>query len=219
MYNKTIGEHSFDIVLGQSAKQTSGSYLSGSRNNHQSAIRPPLHRRLHRPGRQRRPEPASGAPFVKSKLASYFGRASYNFDERYMVQATVRRDGSSRFGANNHWAIVPSVSVGWNIMNEAFLEAQRPWLNNFKLRASWGKNGNENIGNFQLHSPRCVGQQLHLRQRRPDSERRQAHTARQPRPPLGGIQADRRRPRPRLPQQQIHLLARLLPSKTPKACL
>ena len=50
---------------------------------------------------------SSGAPFVKSKLASYFGRASYNFDERYMIQATVRRDGSSRFGTNNHWAVFP----------------------------------------------------------------------------------------------------------------
>ncbi len=92
---------------------------------------------------------AGGAPNVEAKLASYFARASYNFDERYMIQATVRRDGSSRFGSNNHWATFPSVSAGWNIMNEHFLEAQRPWLNNFKLRASWGKNGNENIGNFQ----------------------------------------------------------------------
>lgn len=85
---------------------------------------------------------------MKAKLASYFARASYNFDERYMIQATVRRDGSSRFGSNNHWATFPSVSAGWNISNEAFMEDVRSWLNNLKLRASWGKNGNENIGNF-----------------------------------------------------------------------
>ena len=146
MYNKTIDRHSFDIVLGQSAKQTSGSYLNGSRNNLVSYDRPWIDAATGLPSTG--DQTAGGAPNVMSKLASYFGRASYNFDERYMVQATVRRDGSSRFGSNNHWAVFPSVSVGWNIMNEAFLEAQRPWLNNFKLRASWGKNGNENIGNF-----------------------------------------------------------------------
>ena len=66
-----------------------------------------------------------------------------------MIQFTIRRDGSSRFGSNNHWATFPSVSAGWNIMNEKFMESSQDWLNNFKLRASWGKNGNENIGNFQ----------------------------------------------------------------------
>jgi len=147
MYNKTIGLHSFDIVLGQSAKESSGSYLSGSRNNLISYDRPYLDAAtgLAADGDQS----ASGAPHVKSKLASYFGRASYNFDERYMIQATIRRDGSSRFGSNNHWATFPSVSAGWNIMNEKFMEGTRTWLTNLKFRASWGKNGNENIGNFQ----------------------------------------------------------------------
>lgn len=148
MYNKTIGEHSFDIVLGQSAKESSGSYLSGARNNIISYDRPYIDAStgLAADGDQS----SSGAPFVKAKLASYFARASYNFDERYMIQATVRRDGSSRFGANNHWATFPSVSAGWNIMNESFMESSRTWLNNLKLRASWGKNGNENIGDFQF---------------------------------------------------------------------
>ena len=91
----------------------------------------------------------SGGPHVKATLASYFFRGSYNYDQRYMLQFTVRRDGSSRFGSNNHWATFPSVSAGWNIMNENFMEPTRDWLTNMKLRASWGKNGNENIGNFQ----------------------------------------------------------------------
>lgn len=92
---------------------------------------------------------AWGAPYAKATLASYFARASYDFDARYMIQATIRRDGSSRFGSNNHWATFPSVSVGWNIMNEKFMEPAASWLNNLKVRASWGKNGNEAIGNFQ----------------------------------------------------------------------
>lgn len=147
MYDKTIGQHSFDIVLGQSAKESSGSYLSGSRNNLISYNRPYIDAAI---GQAKDgDQTVSGAPNVKAKLASYFARASYNFDERYMIQATVRRDGSSRFGPNNHWATFPSVSVGWNVMNESFLESQRTWLNNLKVRASWGKNGNENIGDFQ----------------------------------------------------------------------
>lgn len=146
-YDKTINEHSFSVLLGQSAKESRSYYLGGSANNLISYDRPYLDAStgLAADGDRN----SWGAPNAKSKLASYFARASYNFDERYMIQATVRRDGSSRFGSNNHWATFPSVSAGWNIMNEAFMESTRTWLNNLKLRASWGKNGNENIGNFQ----------------------------------------------------------------------
>lgn len=146
-YDKTIGDHSFSIILGTSAKQSSGSYVSGARNNIINYNRPYIDAStgLAADGDQS----SGGAPTVKNKLASYFGRVSYNFAERYMIQATLRRDGSSRFGSNNHWATFPSVSAGWNIMNESFMHSLAPWLNNAKLRASWGKNGNENIGDFQ----------------------------------------------------------------------
>ena len=69
-----------------------------------------------------------------------------------MLQATVRRDGSSRFGPQNKWAIFPSVSVGWNVTNEAFLDGRPDWFNYLKLRGSWGMNGNERIGNFAYTS-------------------------------------------------------------------
>lgn len=146
-YDKTIGDHSFSVILGQTAKENSGYYLGASRNNLISYDRPYIDAStgLAADGDMG----AWGAPYAKAKLASYFARASYDFDSRYMIQATVRRDGSSRFGSNNHWATFPSVSVGWNIMNEKFMESSADWLNNLKLRASWGKNGNENIGNFQ----------------------------------------------------------------------
>lgn len=145
-YDKTIGDHSFNIILGQSAKESSGYYLGGSRNHIINYDRPWIDAStgLAADGDMS----AWGAPQAKSRLASYFARASYDFDARYMIQFTIRRDGSSRFGSNNHWATFPSVSAGWNIMNEKFME-KADWLNNFKLRASWGKNGNENIGNFQ----------------------------------------------------------------------
>ena len=145
-YDKTIGQHEFSILLGQSAKRSNGSYVSAGRNHIIDYNRPYIDASTGQPADG--DQSGGGAPSVESKLASYFGRVSYNFDERYMLQATIRRDGSSRFGSNNHWATFPSVSVGWNIMNEAFLAGQRDWLNNAKVRFSWGKNGNENIGDF-----------------------------------------------------------------------
>lgn len=147
-YDKTLGDHTFNIILGQSAKESHGFYLGGSRNHIISYDRPWIDAStgLAADGDMS----VWGAPQPKARLASYFARASYDFDNRYMIQATVRRDGSSRFGSNKHWATFPSVSAGWNIMNEHFMESTAEWLNNLKLRASWGKNGNENIGNFQF---------------------------------------------------------------------
>ena len=89
-----------------------------------------------------------GGPYTEHRLSSMFARVGYDFDERYMLQATVRRDGSSRFGSNNKYGVFPSFSLGWNIMNENFMESTRKWLSNMKLRVSWGKNGNDNIGDF-----------------------------------------------------------------------
>lgn len=90
---------------------------------------------------------ASGGPGNPSAIVSFFARANYAYDNRYMITATVRRDGSSRFGPNNRYGTFPSVSVGWNVSNESFLRDVR-WLDALKLRASWGQNGNENIGDF-----------------------------------------------------------------------
>ena len=81
-------------------------------------------------------------------LVSYFARLNYNFDDRYLVTATVRRDGSSRFGQQNQYGIFPSASVGWRVSEESFME-NMDFFDNLKLRASWGLTGNqEGIGNF-----------------------------------------------------------------------
>ena len=79
-------------------------------------------------------------------LQSYFSRVNYTFKDRYLATATVRTDGSSRFGEDNQFGIFPSVAVGWNIMNESFFNFQT--VNNLKLRASWGITGNHRVGNF-----------------------------------------------------------------------
>jgi len=76
------------------------------------------------------------------KLISFFARAHYSFDERYMITATVRRDGSSKFGANHKWGTFPSVSAAWGISQEGFME-DVTWLNDLKLRAGYGVTGNQ----------------------------------------------------------------------------
>ena len=75
--------------------------------------------------------------------ASFFGRVNYNFNDRYLVQATVRWDGSSKFGADSRWGFFPSVAVGWRISQEEFFPKDS-FVDNLKLRASWGQLGNEN---------------------------------------------------------------------------
>lgn len=147
MYDKTIDKHSFSVILGQSAKKSNGSQLGGNRFNIINLSRPYIDASN---GLQEKGEMGVyGGPKDEATLASLFARASYNYDERYMLQATVRRDGSSRFGSNNHYAVFPSFSLGWNVTNEKFLQERPEWLTSTKLRFSWGKNGNENIGNFR----------------------------------------------------------------------
>ena len=159
-YDKEFGKHSIGVVLGQSALKYKGSYVGASHWNLININKPYVDYTTG--GSVQTTTDADGhiigvqslvsgwaGPNVEHRLASLFGRLSYNYDEKYMFQATLRRDGSSRFGSNNKYGVFPSVSLGWNIMNEKFMESTRDWLTNFKFRASWGKNGNENIGDFR----------------------------------------------------------------------
>ena len=145
-YDKTIGKHSFSVLLGQSMKESSGYYLGGSARYLKDYNKPYLS--YTNSVVENGDYNAWGAPNPKSKLASWFFRASYNYDERYMAQVTVRRDGSSRFGANNRWGTFPSFSLGWNLHKEPYIRMTY-WFNTAKLRFSWGQNGNDNIGDFR----------------------------------------------------------------------
>ena len=79
-----------------------------------------------------------------NSLFSYFGRAFYNYDDRYMLTATLRRDGSSKFAKNNRWGWFPSAALAWRVSNESFLKDVK-WLDNLKLRLGWGTTGNQNV--------------------------------------------------------------------------
>ena len=147
MYDKTFGAHTINVVLGQSAFENSGFNVGASRYIINDYSKPWVNASLGLAADGDRDGWAG--PSTKHTMSSLFGRLSYNYDERYMVQATIRRDGSSRFGTNNKYGVFPSVSLGWNVMNESFLKQTSEWLNNLKVRFSWGKNGNDNIGDFR----------------------------------------------------------------------
>jgi TonB-dependent starch-binding outer membrane protein SusC len=93
----------------------------------------------------------TGNSISEHTLQSFFGRLNYNFDEKYMFEGVLRVDGSSRFGSENRYGYFPAVSAGWVISRESFFP-ESPVFEFAKLRASWGQNGNENIGNFRYTS-------------------------------------------------------------------
>ena len=144
-YDFNIGYHYITLLAGQSARDYSSANLSGRGYDLKAydvnmAIINNAQMDISAGGR------TSGGNTDASALASYFGRVSYNYAERYMFQATIRYDGSYKFGDKNKWGTFPSFSVGWNVWNEPFLQSFKPaWFDTFKLRGSWGINGSDRI--------------------------------------------------------------------------
>ena len=93
---------------------------------------------------------------TESSLLSYFGRVNYTLSDKYLLSATLRADGSSRFGRNNRFGFFPSVSAGWIVSREPFFRAAA--ISHLKLRASWGRNGNDRIGEYAFTSVVLSGQ-------------------------------------------------------------
>jgi TonB-linked SusC/RagA family outer membrane protein len=90
----------------------------------------------------------------KNALLSYLGRVNYTYSDKYLLTASIRADGSSRFGTNNKFGYFPSFAGGWNLSNETFIPK---FFNNLKLRASWGVTGNQDIGNYRSLSTYTKG--------------------------------------------------------------
>ena len=148
-YNKEIGEHSFSVLLVQSAMENTSDGIWGNRRDiaEEWYSKPYIG---NAPDNNDDPDKQHANGWFNSpyRLASYFGRIDYNYAERYMAQLTFRRDGSSRFGADNKWGNFPSVSVGWNIHNEPYMTLPQ-WLSTAKLRVSWGVNGSDAFDAFR----------------------------------------------------------------------
>jgi TonB-dependent starch-binding outer membrane protein SusC len=89
---------------------------------------------------------------IPNRLISVFGRLNYTFNDKYLLTATVRRDGSSRFGPANRWGTFPSAALAWRAHQESFVEEYAPFVSTLKMRVSWGVTGNQDIGDF-LYQP------------------------------------------------------------------
>lgn len=84
-------------------------------------------------------------------LVSFFGKLNYTYDDKYLLSMTVRRDGSSRFGKNNRYATFPSFSLGWRLNREKFMQ-NLSWIDDLKVRGSWGQTGNQEISNIARYT-------------------------------------------------------------------
>jgi len=92
----------------------------------------------------------------ESRLVSFYGRVNYNYNDRYLIGGSIRRDGSSRFGPDNAWGVFPAASLGWRISQESFMQGMKS-ISDLKLRASWAKTGNQAFANYQYFANYLLG--------------------------------------------------------------
>ncbi|QIA09150.1 TonB-dependent receptor [Draconibacterium halophilum] len=145
-------EHNFDVLTGTSLQHTGLGESIGGQNGY-STFNDLEHAYLsNTPVINATYTSLYGDPEVENVILSFFGRLNYNFKETYLFTAVMRADGSSNFASNNRWGYFPSFSTGWIMTNEEFMNKSKSWLDYFKLRASWGQNGNQNIGAFAYSS-------------------------------------------------------------------
>lgn len=146
--DKRIGAHHIAALIGMSAEEgLSESTYSGTArdfSNQEPALR------YYNNG-SKFPDHAGGGADDYA-LQGYFGRVSYEFADKYLLAANIRRDGSSRFAPDKRWGTFPSVSGGWRLSKENFFEPLSKFISDFKIRASWGQLGNDKIPNYQFYS-------------------------------------------------------------------
>lgn len=144
-YANTWDDHQVDGIVGLTYQDNFGESLVGSRQNLVGESSDLLYLNA---GEQQTSFAGNGIFGGDWGLVSYLGRVNYTFASRYLLTLAGRVDGSSRFGANNRYGVFPSVGLGWNITNEPFFR-ETELLSRLKLRFSWGKTGNDRIGDYQ----------------------------------------------------------------------
>lgn len=143
-YDKYInGNHHLTLLAGSSAQAFRKDYMSGSAQGFSSTTTQQLNNGT--------TSKTLGGSANEWKLLSFIGRGNYDYKGRYLLTATLRRDGSSRFGSNNRWGWFPSASVAWRVSQEEFMN-RYTWLDDFKVRAGYGITGNQNIGDYSFAS-------------------------------------------------------------------
>ncbi len=148
-FRHTFGGHRISLLAGMEAIDNHTDYLGAAVNNFRRTD--PLFRYIDGSIPQELDNVSASGIATEWALLSWFGQLGYSFKNRYVLSAAVRRDGSSRFGADNRWGTFPSVSVAWNISNEGFFKRIRA-ISSLKLRGSWGQLGNQEIGIYPYSS-------------------------------------------------------------------
>lgn len=153
-YDWSIREHEFSALLGMEASRSNGSYIEGNNSALKDGYNDWAHAWLtNTTGSSATGMSVYGHPNDDERRVSYFGRLGWNWKEKYMINFTLRNDGSSHFARGHRHGWFPSVSGGWNISSESFMESTRSWLSYLKIRASWGRVGNQNIPNYRYLAP------------------------------------------------------------------
>ena len=154
-YDWNIKEHHFNALIGMESYRYTGSYLEAKQGHLKEGFDDWSYAWISNGTAASTADGlnAAGWPHDVSRSVSYFARLGWDWKEKYMINLTVRRDGSSKFAKGHRFGTFPSVSAGWNISNENFMESTRSWLDFLKIRASWGRVGNQNIDNYQYLSP------------------------------------------------------------------
>lgn len=144
-YNIEIGKHRGDAMAGMELNREDDIHFSGYKQSY--AILTPDYM-----------WPDAGSGTAQSygsgegySLVSFFGKLNYSYDDKYLLSLTVRRDGSSRFGKDNRYATFPSVSAGWRLNREKFMQSYT-WIDDLKIRGSWGQTGNQEIANIARYT-------------------------------------------------------------------
>jgi TonB-linked SusC/RagA family outer membrane protein len=140
-YDKAFGKHSVTALLGQSYRQGNTLLRESSSEGFTLPYYPVIDNGASKSSK--------GSEF-ENTLSSYFGRVNYSYDDRYLFTATLRRDGSSRFAPSNQFGYFPSASAGWRLSNEKFWNVPKSIISVLKLRGSYGKLGNQEIGDYQF---------------------------------------------------------------------
>jgi TonB-dependent starch-binding outer membrane protein SusC len=138
-YDKMFGKHSVNALAGYSYRNNKSLLRESSAQGYTVPYYPVID--------QGQTRSSKGSEFVNT-LVSYFGRVNYGYDDRYLLSASIRRDGSSRFSPQYRFGNFPSVSAGWKISNENFWNVSKEMVSLLKIRGSWGKLGNQNIGDY-----------------------------------------------------------------------
>jgi TonB-linked SusC/RagA family outer membrane protein len=146
-YGKTIGRHNFTVLLGTEAVANDRTQVTA--NRYQYSFKDSDYMDLSTGiGGQ-----ANNSDLSDWSLFSIFGRVNYSLDNKYLLEAVVRHDGSSRFGGNNKFGTFPAFSLAWRMSEENFMESTRGWLDSFKLRGGWGVTGNDRMrSNYNSYS-------------------------------------------------------------------